>query len=83
VEQRPPSEANILSVVTKFSAFSTTGEIHVRFQVLAAETIKMVVFWVVAPYSLVEIYRRFRDACCLHHQGYLHHYPDDGGRKHL
>jgi proteasome lid subunit RPN8/RPN11 len=23
----------------------------------------------VAPCSLVEVYRRFRDACCLHHQG--------------
>jgi hypothetical protein len=30
---------------------------------------KMAVFWVVAPCSLVEIDRRFRDAYCLHHQG--------------
>jgi hypothetical protein len=29
----------------------------------------MAVFWVVAPCSLVEVYRRFRGACCLHHQG--------------
>jgi hypothetical protein len=29
---------------------------------------KMTVFWYVAPCSLVEIYRRFRDAYCLHHQ---------------
>jgi hypothetical protein len=29
----------------------------------------MVVFWVVAPRSLVEVYRRFRGPCCLHHQG--------------
>jgi hypothetical protein len=28
----------------------------------------MAVFWVVAPCSLVEVYRRFRGACCLHHQ---------------
>jgi hypothetical protein len=34
------------------------------------------VFWVVAPCSLVEVYRRFRVACCLHR-------PDDGGRKDL
>jgi hypothetical protein len=33
----------------------------------------MAVFWVVAPNSLVEVYRRFRAACCLHRQG-----PDDG-----
>jgi hypothetical protein len=30
---------------------------------------KMTVFWDVAPCSLVEIYRRFRGAYCLHHQG--------------
>jgi hypothetical protein len=30
---------------------------------------KMAIFWVVAPLSLVEIYRRFRGACCLHPQG--------------
>jgi hypothetical protein len=29
----------------------------------------MAVFWVVAPYSLVEVYLRFRGSCCLHHQG--------------
>jgi hypothetical protein len=39
----------------------------------------MAVFWVVAPCSLVEVYLRFRDTCCLHHQGheYLLHSPDD------
>jgi hypothetical protein len=30
---------------------------------------KMAVFWVVAPCSVVEVYRRFRGRCCLHHQG--------------
>jgi hypothetical protein len=29
----------------------------------------MAVFWVVAPCSFVELYRRFRDVCCFHHQG--------------
>jgi hypothetical protein len=28
----------------------------------------MAVFWVVALCSLAEVYRRFRGACCLHHQ---------------
>jgi hypothetical protein len=32
-------------------------------------SMKMAVFWVVAPCSLVEVYRRFRGASCLHHQG--------------
>jgi hypothetical protein len=30
---------------------------------------KMAVFWVVAPCSLVEVYQRFRGPCCLHYQG--------------
>jgi hypothetical protein len=30
---------------------------------------KMGVFWVVAPCSLVEVHRRFRGACYLDHQG--------------
>jgi hypothetical protein len=28
----------------------------------------MSVFWAVAACSLVEVYRRFRGACCLYHQ---------------
>jgi hypothetical protein len=39
-----------------------------RFQVLMAASMKMTVFWDVAPCSLVEVYR---GACCLHHQGPL------------
>jgi hypothetical protein len=30
--------------------------------------LKMTIFWDVAPYSLVEIYRRFRGAYCIHDQ---------------
>jgi hypothetical protein len=30
---------------------------------------KMAVFWVVAQCNLVQIDRRFRGACCIHHQG--------------
>jgi hypothetical protein len=32
---------------------------------------KMAVFWIGALCSLVEVYLRFRGACCLHHQGAL------------
>jgi hypothetical protein len=39
---------------------------------------KIAVFWVVAPCSLVEVYQRFRGPCCLHHPGDR---PDDGGSK--
>jgi hypothetical protein len=43
----------------------------VGFEVLTAVNMKMTVFWVVVPCSLVEVYRRFRGAC------YVHHHPDD------
>jgi hypothetical protein len=32
----------------------------------------MAVFWAVVPCSLVEVYRRFRGACCLRHQVNFH-----------
>jgi hypothetical protein len=36
---------------------------------------KMAIFWVVAPYSPVEIARRFRGAYCFHHETII---PEDG-----
>jgi hypothetical protein len=36
----------------------------VRFQFLTATSMKVAVFWDVAPRSLVYIGRRFREACC-------------------
>jgi hypothetical protein len=45
---------------------------------------KMIVFWVVAPCSLVEIYRRFKSACCLRHHGdESASTSGDGGSKYL
>jgi hypothetical protein len=41
----------------------------VRNQVLTAASMKITIFWDVAPCSLVEVYRRFRGAFCLHYQG--------------
>jgi hypothetical protein len=41
----------------------------VTFMILMAVGMKMTVFWVVAPCSLVEVYRHFRGAYSLHHQG--------------
>jgi hypothetical protein len=42
-----------------------------RFQVLMAANIKITFLWNVALCSLVEIDRRFRGACCPHHQGHV------------
>jgi hypothetical protein len=42
--------------------------------------VNITVGWNIAPCSLVETDRRFRDACCIHHRDVL---PDDGGSKHF
>jgi hypothetical protein len=42
---------------------------QVRFKVLVAASMKVDVFWDVAPCSLVDIDWHFRGAYCLHHQG--------------
>jgi hypothetical protein len=44
---------------------------EVGFEVLMVMSMKIAVFWVVAPYSLVEVYQRFRGTCCLHHQALI------------
>jgi hypothetical protein len=44
------------------------GLIMMMMMMIAA-SIKMAVFWDVAPCSLVEIDRRFRSSCYIHHQG--------------
>jgi hypothetical protein len=50
------------------STWSQTKIFRVRFQVLTVTNMKIVVFWVVAPGSLIQVYRHFRSACCLHNQ---------------
>jgi hypothetical protein len=47
---------------------SFTLKLYYQFKQEQVRT-KMAVFWVVAPYSLVEVYQRFRGPCCLHDQG--------------
>jgi hypothetical protein len=43
----------------------------VKFQILTAASMKFRVFWGVLPYSQTDVDRRFRGACCLHHQGLM------------
>jgi hypothetical protein len=52
----------------------------VEFEVLTAASMKVAIFWVVAPCSLVNVYRRFRGTCYLHQQGDDDR-PDDGDSK--
>jgi hypothetical protein len=40
----------------------------VRFQVLTATSMKMIVFWGITSCRFLEVYRRFRGAYCLHHK---------------
>jgi hypothetical protein len=61
--------------------FSIGTKEYWEYQVLTAASIKMSVFWIVAPCILVEVFRRFKGACCLHHQG--DHRSDVRGSKHL
>jgi hypothetical protein len=51
-----------------FVLFPESISDHARFQVLTTANTKMNVFWVVVPCSPVEVYRRFRGDCCVHHQ---------------
>jgi hypothetical protein len=42
---------------------------YLRFQFLTAANKKFRVFWDVLPCSQIDVDRRFRGVCCLHHQG--------------
>jgi hypothetical protein len=57
----------------------------VGFEVLTAVNMKIAVFWVVAPCSLVEVYQRFRGPydCLLGRSAVMTHRPGDGGSKNL
>jgi hypothetical protein len=52
--------------------------IYMKFQVLTEASMKITVFWDIAPCNLVIVDRRFRGAYCLHH-----HRPNDEGSTHL
>jgi hypothetical protein len=74
-EQRKLSHKNS----TYWSLWNNVVCSMVRFQVVTEASMKMTVFWDDVPCSLVEVYRHFRGAYRLHHQG---DYSDDGGSKH-
>jgi hypothetical protein len=50
---------------------SLARQVYLHLLIGLSTEVKMAVFWVVAQCSLVEVYRRFRGACCLYHQGDL------------
>jgi hypothetical protein len=55
----------------------------VRFQVLTAPSMKLAVFWDVAPCNLVEIDRRFKGAASIIIAMIQSDRNNDGGKKHL
>jgi hypothetical protein len=57
-----PQLVKVFNNLYEMQRFTNTF-ITVRFEVLTAASIKMAIFWVVAPCSLVEVQRRFRGAC--------------------
>jgi hypothetical protein len=52
-----------LTIQSQVHIHNSTPNI-VKFEVLTAASMKMAVLWVVAPSSVVDVYRRFRFACC-------------------
>jgi hypothetical protein len=72
--------ADVWNVASSENRFCSNGRlIFMHNSVPSENKIRMAVFWVVEPCSLVEVYQRFKGPCCLHHQDR----PDDGGSKDL
>jgi hypothetical protein len=71
--KRETTEAGVSGIPVVYSTIRTE-RVKVGFEVLTAVSMKIAVFWVVAPCSLVEVYQRFRGPCDR---------PDDGGSKDL
>jgi hypothetical protein len=69
-------EIIVLYIINTSVSMQEMGKQHIQkpFQILSSNILKMVVFWVVAPCSQVEVYRRFRGVCYLYHQ-------DNGNRN--
>jgi hypothetical protein len=65
----------VFKVLTHTWSNSIIYNTTVGFEVFTTANMKMAVYRVVAPCSLVEVYQRFRGTCCFHHQG------GNGGRK--
>jgi hypothetical protein len=61
------SSVNCLAISIGCNCKHKTAQ--VGFEVLTTVRMKMAVFWVVAPCSLVEVCQHFKGPCCLHHQG--------------
>jgi hypothetical protein len=61
VERTLPIVMNMWGIITDCLLF--------QIQVIMVTHMKTNVFWISAPFSLVENNIRFRDEYCLHHQG--------------
>jgi hypothetical protein len=56
---------NLLHVALPLGNCITKGS----YTILKLSSLKMIVFWVLAPCKLVRVYQRFRGLYCFHHQG--------------
>jgi hypothetical protein len=61
----------VINSPLKWNNYTNTTN-NVRFQVLTEASTKSRVFWDVLPFSQIDVDRRFRGACYLHHQGSTH-----------
>jgi hypothetical protein len=60
------SAITVPSSLTQFTCMVQWPSVYIR---LETEFLKLRVFWDVLPCSQIDVDRRFRGACCLHHQG--------------
>jgi hypothetical protein len=77
-EDRPGYIRNVTTLHWTLSiVWSRTNVIHTKFCILATVTMKSVVLWSVTPWSVVEVYRRFRGSWLFRRQEFL----DNGGSR--
>jgi hypothetical protein len=67
-----PWTCSILHIYYAYSPHKLTP-LLAHCSVNKVRELKTTVFWVVAPCSLAEVYRRFRGACSRHHQSIAYH----------
>jgi hypothetical protein len=68
LDRKQLENGNCYNLSDKDACGDFSTQRFVGLELLTAANMKMAVFWVVAPCSLV-VYRRSGGSCCLRHQG--------------